>query len=456
MTRSSRMSWLQQRFRADSLFPFLPASRLILFFFFLTLPLIIISCFGRGWIVFLISVPGLFMLSLVDLMLLPKQRDFSCKRHIPKETERGLTFQIRYLLTCQTKNRLIKFRLRDCLPVGFIDRFPLFGETAFPSTLELTCDSVAQVRGNHILDKVYFRYRSSLGLWEKQIIFHISDQISVIPNMDSVRSNLESMQIMLLEEGLKTKKNRLGSGEFAQVRNYVVGDDPRMINWRQSAKTAELMTNVYEPEHGKNITILIDCGRVMGVELSTGNRLEKALEAALTVAAAALKQGDQVSVLAFSNQVKKYIPLGKGLNHLRTIIKAVYTVQSDSLESNYGAAFYHLETVQKRQSFLLLFSDLDPFLNTGIPFSHINRIRRKHPLLILGISDPQLKEWVGSDPKDSRQAMIISMAQKELLQKKQEIRRLDKIGIKAMEVPEEKLATEAISQYADIINRGVL
>ncbi|WP_347835652.1 hypothetical protein [Gracilibacillus sp. JCM 18860] len=25
-----------------------------------------------------------------------------------------------------------------------------------------------------------------------------------------------------------------------------------------------MMTNEYEPEHGKNLTILIDCGRMMG------------------------------------------------------------------------------------------------------------------------------------------------------------------------------------------------
>lgn len=40
-----------------------------------------------------------------------------------------------------------------------------------------------------------------------------------------------------------------------------------MINWRQTAKLQEVMTNEYEPEHGKYITILIDCGRMMGAEL---------------------------------------------------------------------------------------------------------------------------------------------------------------------------------------------
>ncbi|RKJ08673.1 DUF58 domain-containing protein, partial [Butyricicoccus sp. 1XD8-22] len=90
-----------------------------------------------------------------------------------------------------------------------------------------------------------------------------------------------------LHEGMKIRKFQSGSGEFAQIRKYAAGDDPRMINWRQTAKLQEVMTNEYEPEHGKYITILIDCGRMMGAELKKGNRLERALEAAMTVTAAA-------------------------------------------------------------------------------------------------------------------------------------------------------------------------
>ena len=80
-----------------------------------------------------------------------------------------------------------------------------------------------------------------------------------------------------------------------------------MINWRQTAKLQEVMTNEYEPEHGKYITILIDCGRMMGAELKEGNRLEKSLEAAMTVAAAALKNGDYVSVIGYGDDLDQLI-----------------------------------------------------------------------------------------------------------------------------------------------------
>ena len=99
--------------------------------------------------------------------------------------------------------------------------------------------------------------------------------MKVIPDLTETKHYLENAQRFLLYEGSKIRKQRSGVGDFAQIRNYVVGDDPRKINWRQTAKLQEVMTNEYEPEHGKYITILIDCGRMMGAELTKGNRLEK-------------------------------------------------------------------------------------------------------------------------------------------------------------------------------------
>ena len=138
------------------------------------------------------------------------------------------------------------------------------------------------------LSSLYFRYTSHFGLWEKQLTIELVDSIKVIPDLTETKQYLGNAQRFLLYEGSKIRKQQRGVGDFAQIRNYVVGDDPRMINWRQTAKLQAVMTNEYEPEHGKYVTVLIDCGRMMGAELTKGNRLEKVLEAALTVAAAAL------------------------------------------------------------------------------------------------------------------------------------------------------------------------
>ena len=421
----------------------------------MAVPITLASFWSLSWRLFFGLNITLALASLLDLWLLPRRNQLIGTRLIAAEIERGQAFKVT-LRIINRSNSTIQFRLIDNLPPSFLDPFPLKGEISGGQTLELSYPSLASVRGDYQLDKVYFRYQSRLSLWEKQVVFLIKNRVKVIPDMSQVRGYLATAQNHLFNQGLKVKRNHIGSGEFAQIRTYVPGDDPRKINWRQTAKLSELMTNVYEPEHGKYVTILLDCGRTMGVELTRGNRLERAFEAALTVAAVALQQGDYVSVLAFSNEIKAYIPPGKRLAHLRTILQGIYNLQFDPAESDYARAFQHLETMQKRRSFLLLFSDLDPFLYEETPPLYLQRVRRKYHFLLMGIADPMIAQWVSTKPSDLRLAMIKSIAQREVLNEKRAIRNWGRMGLQMLEVPEEQLATAAVSHYIEIINRGIL
>jgi uncharacterized protein (DUF58 family) len=433
----------------------LPTKRLMSLYLLLTVPILIAAYFGFGWRAFFILNLLLFILSLIDWWLLPRREQLSVWRRVNSEVERDQPLQV----ILQLKNESsfpTRFQLMDELPPSFGKNSILTGQISSNGTRELSYEALPASRGDFYLNLVFLRFQSVLGLWEKQMSFETPNKISVIPDMTAVRGQLASLQALLLHEGSKVRKSRIGGGEFAQIRNYVVGDDPRKINWRQTGKQAELMTNVYEPEHGKYITLLIDCGRTMGIELTKVNRLERAIEAALTVAAVALRQGDYVSVMVFSNQVRAFVPAGKGMAHLQTIIKAVYNIHVDSYESNYLKAFDYMERVQKRRSFMLLFSDLDPFLFEETSLFSIQRVRRRHLFLLLGLSDPMVAQWIKAEPIDTRTIMVKSAAQREVLRKSREIKRWNRLGLEMLEVPEEHLASKAVSRYIEIMNRGLL
>lgn len=452
MTKSSRKWWPPHPFRDKGI---LPTARLIKYLVSLTIPISLAAIWNLGWIVFFTCNATLLIASVLDLWRLPRRHEILCTRHLDQEVERGLDFQVRLHIQNQSGSP-ITFRLIDGLPESFLRPFPLHGQLHGRESTEVTYTSNVSVRGDYALNQLYFRYHSRLGLWEKQLRFSMNQTVKVIPNMSQVRDYLAVIPKFLMLEGNKVKKKQVGKGEFAQVRPYVTGDDPRNINWRQTAKLAELMTNEYEPEHGKQITLLIDCGRMMGIELAIGNRLEHSMEAALMVAAVALQQGDYVSVLVFSNQVKTYIPPGKGLGHLQTIIKNTYHIQCDPFESNVAEAFHHLEMVQKRRSFIFLFSDLDSFLLHEISIQYIQRIRRKHLVFIMSIADPMVAKWVKIQPADTNLALIKSMAQKEVFDRKLGMRRMGKWGLQTIEVPEDQLAVQAFNRYMDVMNQGLL
>ncbi len=369
--------------------------------------------------------------------------------------ERGISYKI-VIDVENASSHDIKYRLVDGLHQSFFRPFPTSGRVQANSSIRMEYETYAPVRGLYKVGNLHVRYRSTLGLWEKQLSVPLEDSIKVIPDMTETKQYLEDAQKFLSYEGIKVRKHKSGVGEFSKIRSYVVGDDPRKINWRQTAKLQEVMTNEYEPEHGKYITILIDCGRMMGAELRQGNRLEKALEAALTVTAAALQKGDYVAVLAFSKKVKVYIPPGKGMSHLQTILQAIYHLEVDAVESNYGEVLHYLQLVQKKRSLLLLFSDIQSFLHEESALLYLKRLRQRHLFLMIGVEDEILRKRGKEAPLTYQQAMVKSMAQQQIMIKRHEKAKWEKQGLLMVEAREEKLATAAVSYYIDMINRGLL
>ncbi|MBD8067679.1 DUF58 domain-containing protein [Bacillus sp. PS06] len=410
---------------------------------------------GISWVVVILANIGFLTITLIDFLFLPRKNQLSLKRVIPDEMERGIQYQVKLEITNKSKYP-ITYRLIDGIPQSFLRPFPLKGMIGKESKAILLYETTAPIRGEYQVKKVYVRYQSIFGLWEKQATEQLENKIKVIPNLSETKRYLENAQRFLMYEGVKIRKFQQGTGEFSKIRNYVVGDDPRKINWRQTAKLHEVMTNEFEPEHGKYITILIDCGRMMGAELSAGNRLEKALEAAITVTAAALQKGDYVAVLAFSKNVKIYVPPAKGMAHLQRILYAIYNLEVDAAESNYGEVLQYLQTVQKKRSLILLFSDVRTFLHEESALLYLKRLRQRHLFLMIGVEDEALVRRIQEEPASIHSAMIKSMAQKQMIYKKREKRKWEQQGLQMVEAEEENLAVTAVSSYIQIMNRGIL
>ncbi|MGM0843610.1 MAG: DUF58 domain-containing protein [Bacillota bacterium] len=451
MIQSLKNLWGRFLFRDKGI---LPTGRLIAFWSLFSALLLVGAFFGITWtLIFTLNLLFL-LLSLSDLLFSPRKQEISVSRETPGEMERAQDYEVSVGITSRSANRF-SFKITDGLPQSFQTSFPLKG-TAGEGTSSFFYKTSAPVRGRYDIEKLYLRYRSRLGLWEKQKTFSREESVKVIPDLTDTKRFLENAQQFLLYEGLKIRKMKSGAGEFSKIRSYAVGDDPRKINWRQTAKLQEVMTNEYEPEHGKYITVLIDCGRMMGAELTKGNRLERALEAAMTVSAAALQKGDYVSVLAFSKDVKVFVPPAKGMAHLQTILQSIYNLEVDSAESNYAAVLGYLQTVQKKRSLLLLFSDVGSFLHEGGALTYLQRLRQRHLFLMLGIEDRTLLNRAGDEPQSVKNTMVKSMAQQQLLIKKREKVKWEKRGLQMAEAREEKLAASAVSHYIDIMNRGLL
>nr|WP_241254422.1 DUF58 domain-containing protein [Brevibacillus sp. SYP-B805] len=413
------------------------------------------GCFAGLGAFFLWTVNGLLLLlSLIDWITLPKRRQLEVIRHLPEEADIRQPFEVRIELRNRSGHP-IRFAVTDDLPLSFEPIEPITGRSEGAGTF-VTYVTAGRERGKYRFSTLYLRYSGWLGLWQKQATIPAEQEIKILPDLSAVRGYLSSLQDSLVLDGQRIHKRRASGSEFHAIREYMPDDDPRRINWQATARTGKLMTNLYCPERGKIVTLLLDCGRMMGVEQDNRTRLDLSLEAGLLLAAVALRQGDQVAVLAYSSGIKVYVPPGRGLAHLQTIIEAVYDLQSDFAESNHGVALTFLHRSLKKRSLVVLFSDMESYLLEDQLQAYLMRLRRSHVLLLLSLEDPLLFAWNRVSVTDSKRAYIKSIARKTLQERTAYRQKMIGQGIQVLDVPADRLALTAVNAYLEMKARDVL
>ncbi|XID91568.1 DUF58 domain-containing protein [Paenibacillaceae bacterium WGS1546] len=412
----------------------------------------------------------LAVFSAVDLLLLPARKRFSIERTMPEAADVRQSFKVRLALTAaNTEGFTLNLELADDIPISFtayrtqredeqdirIPQATLSGRMeGGPARFEY--DTAGQERGLYAFESAMLRYWGGIGLWKKQTRLPCRGEVRIVPDLSRVRGVLASAQDSLVLDGSKLARPNLTGTDFDSIRNYAQGDDPRRVNWRATARSGKLMTNILRPEKGKVVTIVLDCGRMMGVELEHQTKLDRTLEAALVLAAVALKQGDYVALLAFSDRIKTYVPPGRGLSHLHQLTMAAYDLKSDFVESGFGLALSHVLRQIKKRSFVVLFSDMEGYLYDQELPVYARRLRRSHVPLLVSLNDPLLQEWARAEPANNRIAYIQSLAHKFRLDRSEYVSQMASIGIQVMDVPADRLALSAVNEYLNLKARNAL
>ena len=172
--------------------------------------------------------------------------------------------------------------------------------------------------------------------------------------------------------------------EFAEVRQYIAGDDIRSIDWNVSARTGNTYVKKFNEE--RELSVIIACD-VSASEYfgSKGNlKSEAAIELASVFAFSAIKNNDKVGLLLFSDKVELYIPPRKGKRHVLRIIRELLAFEPKRTKTDISLALSSLIRLIKRQGILLFISDfLDE--NYEKPFK---LAARKFDLIPVIIEDP--------------------------------------------------------------------
>ncbi len=150
--------------------------------------------------------------------------------------------------------------------------------------------------------------------------------------------------------------------EFAGHRDYLVGDDPRHIDWRLYYKRDRLSIKQYEMETNFVCHLLLDVSASMRYGEGTQQKLLYAAGAATVLAYSIIAQNDKVSLATFDDRVRSDIPPGNSLaqihrmtHHLDQIVPVEKTKMAECLTELTGR--------MGRREIVMIFSDFLTDLN---------------------------------------------------------------------------------------------
>ncbi len=144
--------------------------------------------------------------------------------------------------------------------------------------------------------------------------------------------------------------------EFAGHREYVVGDDPRHIDWRLYYKRDRYFIKQYEMETNFVCHLILDVSASMRYGAGRAQKLMYASQLAVSLAYSIVRQHDKVALATFDDQVRGHVPPG---NTPAQIIKL--TQHLDELEpvekTRLAGCLLDLLSRMGRREIVLIFSD---------------------------------------------------------------------------------------------------
>jgi uncharacterized protein (DUF58 family) len=186
------------------------------------------------------------------------------------------------------------------------------------------------------------------------------------------------------------------------------------------------------------------------------SHLDRGLNAAIILSYIALGQGDNVSLLAFSNRMERAAGPVRGKAAIRTLIRQSFDLEPTMEASDYGLACEDLMRRQKKRALVVL-------ITHAIDQQHLSSIGRylrtlvsPHLFLVVFLRDVALAELAGRVPRDDVDGFRVAAAAEMMASQARSIAELRHAGVLVLETLPGELSSELINQYLDLKARHLL
>lgn len=303
-----------------------------------------------------------------------------------------------------------------------------------------------------------------LGLAGRQFSHRIRWSVRILPPFLS-RKHLPARLAKLREiDGVLPVLLRGQGTEFDSLREYVVGDDVRSIDWRATARRADVVVRTWRPERDRRLVIVVDTGRMsagrVGVDPTAADpsgwpRLDWSLDAALLLAALASRAGDNVDFIAYDRYTRAAVFGASRSDLLAQLVDAMAPMQPALIESDYAGMVSEVIRRVRGRVLVVLLTDLNASaLEEGL-LGVLPQLTRRHQVIVAAIADPRVSE-LAARRSDAAAVYDAAAAERSRNDRRAIATRLHRGGVEVLDAAPEELAPALADRYLALKAAGKL
>jgi uncharacterized protein (DUF58 family) len=391
----------------------------------------------------------------IDAVLSPRRKSLTFDVRAPETLYIGERDRLRVSVRLPTRRSLsvrAMVDLSDDLEPQPEARGRVSGELA-----ELEWDLVPARRGTVEVEKVWVTYSGPLGLWSWPAVRELGIEIPVLPNLRLVRSTaIRFFADRSFRTGLKIERYKGDGTEFESLKDFLVGDDQRAIDWKASARHRRLLCRQYRAERNHQIILAVDTGHLMCEPLQGIPKLDHGLNAALLLAYVCLTSGDRVGLFTFDARVgPRAAPMG-GVRSMSALTHLTSAIEYTHEETNFTLGLTTLSQDLRKRSLIVLLTDFVDTVTAELMVENVDRVRRRHVVMFVSLRDPLLTELTAGKPSGVAALNRAVVAQSFVRDREIVHRRLARMGIFVLDVEPRRIGPALINQYLDVKRRELV
>jgi len=405
----------------------------------------------------LISNVALLLAFVVDWVNTPPSSQVSAGRSCEEKLSLGARNVVELRLRSRA-NVPLALEVKDEPPYLFD-----VSEGAIPLTLPAGSGATVSYavmpkrRGNYVFGDINIRYSSRFRLFKRQVRIPQSMQVKVYPNLLELRKYvILARRGRFSEAGLKHSRLYGEGTEFESLRDYLPDDDYRRINWKATARAGHPVSEEYESERSQNVTIMLDCGRMMTAAIKDMSKLDYAINSTLMLGYVCCMKGDKVGLVAFSDNVEAYITPRGGKQQLYRIVEALYDISPKMCQPDYEKAFTLVESKLRKRSLIVVFTDLIDVEISKTLMSYLPLLRPHHLVLCITLRDSELVKLADQMPDTIEDVYQKAVAGQLLLEQQNTLNRLHQSGVLILDAAPENLSVAAVNRYLELKGRSLI